>query len=151
MLFSQALELSDFIKLVIIMMINILQCTERLLKWPFSSTSYKLFNIILFFGLLGLVVLTSTNEVVQGLWNTIAAGNGILSTPGAGIGHHYTTEIPENAVDQNRTTKYTNFGACNNTLNGSIDCGTNTGFFLTLRRDSSLLVAIRFRTANSYP
>ncbi len=99
----------------------------------------------------GLVLLTSTNEIELGLWNTVATGDGTVSTPGTGVGHHYTSEIPENALDQNNMTKYTNFGNCNNTLNGSIACGTNTGFFLTLRRGLSLLLAIRFRAANSMP
>ncbi len=48
--------------------------------------------------------------------------------------------------DGNCNTEYTNFGACNDSIN-FLEYGTNTGFYLTLERGLSLLVSFRFCTS----
>jgi len=59
---------------------------------------------------------------------------------------------PAQAFDQSTSTKYVNFGVCNSTYGANvINCGQDTGLYLTLQRGSSLLVAFRFWIANSYP
>jgi hypothetical protein len=68
------------------------------------------------------------------------------------MGNYFVGQGPEVVFDQSANTKYVNFGACNSTYGGTvIQCGQNTGLYLTLQRGSSLLVAFRFWTANSYP
>lgn len=98
-----------------------------------------------------LVLLTSIHEVIYGLWNTTAGGSSTLSSPGSGTGNYNPNETPQNIFDQNRTTKYTNYGPCNGTSGSFSQCGTNTGFYLTLQRGTSLLTTIRFLTAPSLP
>jgi hypothetical protein len=71
---------------------------------------------------------------------------------GSSVGNYFPSEEPDNILDKNITTKYTNFGTCNaSTLSNSITCGVNTGFYLTLQRGASLLLSIRLCTALSYP
>jgi len=96
----------------------------------------------------GLQLLTDTNEITIGLWNTIAGGNQTISTPGLCVGCYFPPQMPENAFDQNINTKYTHFGSCGVSVY-SPTCGINTGIYIPLRRGSSLLLAFRFCTANS--
>ena len=98
----------------------------------------------------GLPLLTDTNEIIIGLWNTVAGGNQTISIPGGCVGCHVPLERPENAFDQNVTTKYTNFGSCGAFVL-SPTCGINTGIYVPLRRGSSLLLAFRFCTGNNIP
>lgn len=65
------------------------------------------------------IVLTSTNEVVYGLWNTFVGQNRILSTPGSDTGTCNPNEILQNVFDQNITTKYTSYGISNRYSNYS--------------------------------
>ncbi|CAF1068284.1 unnamed protein product [Rotaria sordida] len=96
-------------------------------------------------------LLTGKNETVYGLWNTIAGGNSTLSTPGSSIGNYNPNETPDRVFDQNSTTKYNSYGACNVTFGNAPQCGLNTGLYLTLQQGALLLTGIRFRTANSLP
>ena len=99
-------------------------------------------------------MLTGKNEVIYGLWNTTASGDSTLSTLGPSAGSYGTSQGPDNAFDQNSTTKYTSYGVCNSSSAPSLArsvCGTNTGVFLTLQRGPSVLIAIRFRAATSLP
>ncbi len=98
-----------------------------------------------------LVLITSTNEIIYGLWNTTAGVNSMLSSPGNSSGNYNPNEIPSNAFDQNITTKHSSYGICNRTASGSLQCGTNTGLYLTLERGISLLTSIRFCAAPSLP
>ncbi|CAF3751493.1 unnamed protein product [Rotaria socialis] len=85
------------------------------------------------------------------MWNTAAGSNSNLASSGSGIGKYFPGQGPDTVFDKNTSTKYVNFGNCNNTANGSPICAQNTGFYLTLKRGASLLVAFRYVTANSYP
>ncbi|CAF5040652.1 unnamed protein product, partial [Rotaria sp. Silwood1] len=96
-------------------------------------------------------LLTGQNEIVYGLWNTLAGGNSTLSTSGSGIGNYNPNETPDNVFDQNSTTKYNSYGVCNITFGNAPQCGLNTGLYLTLQQGALLLTGIRFRTANSLP
>jgi len=98
-----------------------------------------------------MTLLTGTNEIVYGLWNTTAGGSSSLSTPGSGIGNYNPTQIPQNVFDQNSTTKYTSYGICNQSAISLLICGANTGLYLTLQRGASLLTGIRFCSAPSLP
>jgi len=101
----------------------------------------------LFLDIIDFTLLTGTNEVILGLWNTVAGGNQKITSLGSSAGCHFFGEIPEYAFDQVSTTKYTNFGNCN-VSELLVSCGINTGFFIPLRRGSSLLLAFRIRTGN---
>ncbi|CAF1399896.1 unnamed protein product [Rotaria magnacalcarata] len=94
---------------------------------------------------------TSSTETVYAVWNTTAGSDSNLASNGTGIGKYYPGEGPGNICDRNTSTKYASFGNCNSTASGSPTCSRNTGFYLTLQRGTSLLVAFRFATANSYP
>ncbi|CAF3960759.1 unnamed protein product [Rotaria magnacalcarata] len=95
-------------------------------------------------------VLTSNNETVYGVWNTTAGSDSNPASNGTGIGKYFPGQGPYTVFDKNTSTKYVNFGNCNNITTGSPDCAQNTGLYLTLQRDASLLVAFRLATANSY-
>ena len=73
-----------------------------------------------------------------------------MATPGGASGNYVFDQAPRCVLDQNNSTKYTNFGDC--FLYGRYqDCGTNTGFFVTLQQGATLLLAIQFTTANDNP
>ncbi|UJR13296.1 hypothetical protein I4U23_000314 [Adineta vaga] len=93
--------------------------------------------------------LLSNNEVVYGVFNTIAGNDNIAATAGSGIGKYPSAESPSNACDNYQTTKYLSFGPCTGqTLDGS--CGLNTGFYLTLTRGLSTMFGVQFCTANDW-
>ncbi|CAF2149244.1 unnamed protein product [Rotaria magnacalcarata] len=96
-------------------------------------------------------VFTNSTGTVYAVWNTTAGSDSNLASSGTGIGKYYPGEVPDNVFDRNTSTKYTNFGNCNITGIVSPTCAQDTGFYLTLQRGASLLVAFRFATANSYP
>ena len=100
---------------------------------------------------LALVLLTSKNETIYGVWNTTAGCSSTLSVPGNSTGNYNPNEIPNNAFDQNITTKHSSYGICNRSASGSLQCGADTGVYLTLERGASLLASIRFRTAATVP
>ena len=93
-----------------------------------------------------LVRLTSINETIYGIWNTVASGNSTQSFVGTNTGNYYPNEQPENAFDLSIDTKYMNYGVCSISYMGD-ECGLNTGLYLTLQRGRSVLVSIRFCTA----
>ena len=97
-----------------------------------------------------LTLLTRRNEVVYGLWNTTVLENGTLATAGSIAGNYPTGEGPQLALDQNYVTKYLSFGNCSGSGN-EIDCGINTGFYVTPKQGPTLLLGIQFTTANDNP
>lgn len=94
-----------------------------------------------------LVSLTGNHEVVYGLWNTTVFGDGTLATSDSPIVNYVGYEGPKYALDKDRLTKYVNFGNC--TVGTSqLDCGLNTGFYLTPQQGATLLLGIQFTTAS---
>ena len=92
------------------------------------------------------------NEAIYGIWNTTVGGDSQPSVTGLSVGDYGVGKEPAKAFDSIVSSKYLNFGRCNNTVGGGVlDCGTNTGLYLSLVRGSSLLLAFKFRTADSYP
>ena len=94
-------------------------------------------------------MLTSADDIVTGLWNTVASDNSTVSLPGNCSGCFWPTEYPEAALDQTNL-RYINFGACGR-YNSNLGCGENTGLHLILRRGPSLLVYMIIRTGVSLP
>ena len=105
------------------------------------------------FHFIGLSLLTTTNEIVYGIWNTTAGSDSISATSGTNsIGNYYPGEIPDNVFDNRTDTKYTNFGTCIFSSGvQSLACGINTGFYFTSQQGSSLLLSVQFCTANDIP
>lgn len=99
----------------------------------------------------GIVLLTDKNELVYGLWNTTAGSDSTLSTPGNASGTYNPNEIPHNAFDQNSTTKHSSYGFCNRSSSTNLQCGTQTGVYLTLNRGMSLLTSVQFCTGLTVP
>jgi len=95
-------------------------------------------------------LLTSTDEIVTGLWNTVAGGDSTVSSPGNCVGCFWTYEYPERAFDRILIIRYINFGACDAAAS-RLDCGEKTGLHLTLRRGPSLLVYMIICTGGSFP
>lgn len=89
------------------------------------------------------------NDTLEGLWNTIAGGDGTLSTPGTDSGNYIPNEGPRNAFDKSYSNKFLSFGHCNSSQSShSLTCGLNTGFHLTLNKGAIILKGFRFSTAN---
>ncbi|CAF1389711.1 unnamed protein product [Rotaria magnacalcarata] len=86
-------------------------------------------------------VLTNSTETAYAVWNTTAGSDSNLASSGTGIGKYYPQQGSGNIFDHNTNTKYVSFGDCKNITAGSPTCAQNTGFYLTLQRGASLLVA----------
>ena len=84
---------------------------------------------------------------MNGVHNTSAGGESTQSSPGLQAGNYPANEGPSNVCDQSVRTKYLNFGSCNNS-NGGNTCGLDTGFYITLRRGSSVVQGVQVCTAN---
>ena len=95
--------------------------------------------------------MTGTNETIYSIWNTTAGGNSLPSVVGNNAGNYYIGQGPDKAFDQIMNTKYTNFGVCSLAGPNLIQCGLNTGLYLTLQRGLTLLVSIRFCTGGDLP
>ena len=96
-----------------------------------------------------ITLLTNTNEVVYGLWNTTAAGDGMLTTPNSSI-YHLSSQGPIKALDQRSSTMYLILGNCYAGENQSY-CGINTGLYVTPIQGPTLLKAFQFTTAGDAP
>jgi hypothetical protein len=86
---------------------------------------------------------TQPGDPIVGLHNTIAGGANTLSTAGTGPGQFPGAESPPNAIDNSVDTKYLNFG--------TTPPGLNTGFYVTPSVGASVVVGLRFATANVEP
>jgi len=95
-------------------------------------------------------LLTSTNDIVTGLWNTVAGGDSTPSSPGNCSGCFWPNEYPERAFDDILITRYINYGVCHADL-FRLDCGEKTGLHSILRRGPSLLVYMIIRTGGTQP
>lgn len=73
----------------------------------------------------------------------------MAATPGSNPGNYPPAESPNNAIDNNATTKYISYGSCADSEYNYI-CGLNTGFYLTLRRGASVAVGFQICTANDF-
>lgn len=100
---------------------------------------------------LGTYSLTSTNEAVYGIWNTIAGGSSMPATSGFGTGNYPLSEMPGYMLDFNLATKYLSFGSCLSGGTATLACGINTGVYFTPSRGATVLRSLRFCTANDVP
>ncbi|CAF1564578.1 unnamed protein product, partial [Didymodactylos carnosus] len=95
-------------------------------------------------------IITQITDTYYAICKTTAGGDSIASTPGLGI-CQYTSgvrdENPLNAVDEDVTTKYVNFG-WGNISTSSATQGVGTGFYVTPLNGVSVLKGILFATAN---
>jgi hypothetical protein len=93
--------------------------------------------------------LIGTNENTSGVYNTHAGGDSAAAMPGLGDGRYPLMESPNKACDNNTNTKYLSFGLCE-TSNTTNNCGVDTGLYLTLERDASLVLGLQVCTAGDY-
>lgn len=91
---------------------------------------------------------TDAWNLVTGLWNTTAAGNGLQAMAGSNAGNYPSGESPDQAFDQNCSTKYLNYGHCPSSFS-SLTCGINTGFHVTLS-GPTIIRSLQFCTANDH-
>jgi hypothetical protein len=91
-------------------------------------------------------IFNRTTEKVYAIWNTTAGGDSTPSPPGDFTGTYWPTEPPEAALDGNVTSEYTNHGGCDSGPGNSVECGSNTGFYLTLAVRRFTLVSFRIAT-----
>ena len=106
-----------------------------------------LLSILLRISLSAPMLLTTTNETISPIWDTVAGGNSNASTPGSGMGQYATDQEPKYAFDQSNNTKYQAFGSCDS-KQFSYTCGNDTGLYLTLSQGASVLAAVQFETGN---
>lgn len=67
------------------------------------------------------------------------------------MGTYFLGDGPANVFDGNSITKYSAFGTCSSfILDSAVECGKNTGLYLSPQRGVSLLVAFRICTAILY-
>ena len=95
--------------------------------------------------------LTQKNDSIFGICKTTAGGNSTpISGPGGNQCQYYYNEIPSYAIDNNSSTKYTNFGNGNSTTFDTT-YGCDTGFVVTPSIRPTILKAIQFITPNGLP
>ena len=98
------------------------------------------------------ILLVGANDSLVALWQTEAGGNGTVATAGTGVGNYDTGEGPDNAFDNNFSSKFTHFGSCTaNPSTSAPSCGLQTGFTLTLQRGATVMKALQFRTGIDLP
>ncbi|CAF3921049.1 unnamed protein product [Rotaria sp. Silwood1] len=97
--------------------------------------------------LIVVVSLLGMKELIYGIYNTIAGGNSIPSSIGE---NSPIKEQPKNACDNTTFTKYLNSGKCPK-YGSPIDCGLNTGLYVTLERGASIVVGFQLCAANDFP
>lgn len=98
-----------------------------------------------------ITLLTSRNESIYGIWDTVAGSNSSPSSVGVYQGQYNINEAPSESFDQNTTTKYLAFGVCYDASLLGPNCGLKTGFYITPSRGLSVLRTIRFATGYDYP
>lgn len=92
------------------------------------------------------VLLHLNTSDIFGLWNTVAGGNGTLSTPG----NYNPEEIPQYALDRTSGSKHNSYGCCQRwNSSDSMECGTSSGLHISLGLCPSLLTDFRFRAGNN--
>ena len=100
--------------------------------------------------------LIGANEDVYGIWNTTAGGDSTTATVKIDLdscsrsGKYQSGEEPTMAVDNRTDTKYLSYGTCYDGDNKTTYCGLNTGFYITPKYGSSLVIGLQFCTANDY-
>lgn len=97
------------------------------------------------------ILLQPDRGQIVGLWNTAAGSRCSLSYPGYLTGQYPYNEMPSNAFDSDRSTKYMSFGSCQ-IFPGSPSpwCGLNTGLHLTFGTSAPLVTSFRFTTADDF-
>ena len=90
-----------------------------------------------------------TVDNLQAIWNTTAGGDSLPSTPGWTTGTYWPSEPANDLFDGNLSTPYTNHGMCNSSASSrTLECGENTGLYLTLKNTSIVLAAFLVGTNN---
>ena len=84
------------------------------------------------------------------MWNVSAGGDSLPSSPGTTIGHYWLYDSPQYVFDGDLTTQMCSYGMCNISY-GATNCGENTGFYVTAKRDAFVLGSFCFATSNWAP
>ncbi|CAF1185805.1 unnamed protein product [Rotaria sordida] len=97
------------------------------------------------------VLLTTSNDRIVGIFNTVAGGNtNPASMDGNDAGSYYPKESPEHAIDNNVWTKYNNQGNGPQSLSSPTK-GVGTGFIVTPQYGLSIVTSFQFATGNDRP
>jgi hypothetical protein len=95
--------------------------------------------------------LTTTNDVLVGIWNTIAGGDSLFVTQGPSSGQYpVAAEGPASAHDFDVSTKYNSYGSANVSI-ALPKAGVGTGFYVTMDVGACVVTSIQFATANDAP
>ncbi|CAF1044622.1 unnamed protein product [Adineta steineri] len=98
----------------------------------------------------GLISLESINGIVYGVYNTKINQNSQASRSGDTVGNYPARESPAQTCDGNPQTKYLSFGRCSGGKHG-VECGSDTGFYLELKRGALLVTGLQIYTADDPP
>lgn len=101
------------------------------------------------FTFLAPVKLTRTNETAYPIWNTTAGKDSRLASAGNNMGQFVSGDVAANVFDGDLTNRYASYGVCQSTSSPQLNCGQDTGLYLSLSRGPALLVAFRICTADS--
>jgi hypothetical protein len=95
--------------------------------------------------------LTSTDDVIVGIWNATVGGDSLGVTQGTSNGQYpVPQEGPPSAHDYDVSTKYNSYGNANVTTY-SPEAGVGTGFYITMAVGACVVTGIQFATANDNP
>ncbi|CAF0988775.1 unnamed protein product [Adineta steineri] len=97
----------------------------------------------------GLISLESIDGIVYGVYNTKINQNSEASTSGDSSGNYPASQSPAQACDGNPQTKYLSFGRCSGGEHG-VECGSDTGFYLELKRGASLVTGLQICTGEDF-
>lgn len=95
--------------------------------------------------------LTSTNDILVGIWNATVGGDSLAATVGRSNGQYpVIIEGPASAHDYDVSTKYNSYGSGNYTR-ALREAGVGTGFYVTMAVGACVVTGIQFATANDVP
>ncbi|CAF1429029.1 unnamed protein product [Adineta steineri] len=97
-----------------------------------------------------LISLDSIDGAIYGVHDTRINQDSQASAPGNWAGTYHPSTPPTNACDGDTSTKYLHFGRCTEYEN-DITCGLDTGFYLELKRGTSLVTGLQICTADDFP
>ncbi|CAF0798638.1 unnamed protein product [Adineta steineri] len=97
-----------------------------------------------------LISLDSIDRVIYGVHDTRINQDSQASGPGLSSGHYPTDHSPYSACDGNFRTKYLSYGRCSDHIH-EVACGSDTGFYVELKRGAALVTGLQICTGNDFP
>ena len=81
------------------------------------------------------------------VWNTSAGDDSLASSSGYSNSQYWYLDSPQNVFDGNLSSVFAIYGVCNVSFTG-IECGLNTGVYVTRQKGPFILTAFRIVTGH---